>query len=204
MGMGEPLLNYTNVVNALKILGHEHGFCYSPSRMTLSTVGYIPQLKKLAKEYPVRLAISLHAGNDELRSRLIPTNRLYPLQPLIACLKAYPIKSNEKITFEYTLMQGINDSIKDAHQVGKLLQVLPAKVNAIPYNPHAAANYQRPDDDRINAFRRVINSYGIHCLLRSTRGEDIDAACGQLGGVQPKFPLKPLAHQQAPIDQSSC
>lgn len=180
MGMGEPLANYEAVVRAMDILIDQNGLAFSHRRITLSTAGLVPQLKRLGKETPVNLAISLHAPDDELRSRLMPVNRSYPLGALMEACRDYPLQHRKRITFEYILIDGVNDDPAQARSLVRLLSHVKAKVNLIPYNPHADSQYRRPSEERILAFQAVLQKACLTTIIRQSRGGDIDAACGQL------------------------
>ncbi len=188
MGMGEPLLNLDNVVPAMKLMMEDNGFSISRRRLTLSTAGVVPQLDELNERCNVALAVSLHATNDELRNELVPVNRKYPISELMAACKRYLDKMpREKITFEYVMIDGVNDSIKDAKALIRLLEGVPAKVNLIPFNPYPGSPYRRSSDAALEAFQTKLMSAGYITMMRKTRGDDIDAACGQLAGrVQDK------------------
>lgn len=181
MGMGEPLHNYDNVVQSLRILTHELGANFSQRRITVSTVGLVPGIEKLGRE-DVRpnLAVSLNASNDEIRGRIMPVNRKWNIERLICALKAYPLERRRRITFEYVLLAGVNDSLADAARLAKLLRGMPCKVNVIPWNPHPGAPYERPSRKAIEAFQNELKALGLPVYLRTPRGDDIDAACGQL------------------------
>jgi 23S rRNA (adenine2503-C2)-methyltransferase len=180
MGMGEPLANYDVVVRAMSVLIDPNGLAFSHRRITLSTAGLVPQLNRLGAESPVNLAISLHAADDELRSRLMPINRTYPLDELMAACRAYPLPPRKRITFEYILLAGINDEPAHAHKLVTLLHGSRAKVNLIPFNPHPDFEFRRPAEERILAFQEVLQSARITTLIRQSRGAEISAACGQL------------------------
>ncbi len=183
MGMGEPLLNVDNVVRACRLMIDDLGFGLSKRRVTLSTAGVVPGLERLADLVDVSLAVSLHAVNDELRSQLVPINRKYPIQQLLeACRKFISGDSRRRITWEYIMLAGINDSLDDARQLVKLLRGIPSKVNLIPFNTYPGAPYQPSADPVLNAFRDVLIKAGIMAITRKARGQDIDAACGQLAG----------------------
>jgi 23S rRNA (adenine2503-C2)-methyltransferase len=181
MGMGEPLHNYDNVIRSLHILTHELGANFSQRRITVSTVGLVPGIEKLGQE-EVRpnIAISLNASNDEIRGRIMPVNRKWNIERLLGALRAYPLESRRRITFEYVLLAGVNDSLADAARLAKLLRGMPCKVNIIPWNPHPGAPYERPTPDAIAAFQNELKALGLPVYLRTPRGDDIDAACGQL------------------------
>ncbi len=183
MGMGEPLANYEQTVRALEILTDgEGGVGISPRRVTLSTVGLVPQIEKLMAETRVNLAISLHAPDDALRSELMPVNRKYSLSKLLACCRALPLPRRKRITFEYVLLRGINDSPEHARRLAKILRGIPSKVNVIPFNPHPGSAFQRPAPEAIEAFENTLREAGVQINLRRPRGDDIQAACGQLQG----------------------
>lgn len=186
MGMGEPLLNYKPVVAAMSLMLSDHAYGLSKRRVTLSTSGVVPKMYDLYKDIDVALAISLHAPNDELRNELVPINKKYPLNELIAAAKAYVHDNNPRhkkhVTIEYVMLAGVNDSDEHAHQLVALLEDLPSKINLIPFNPFPHAPYQRSSNNRIHAFSNILNNAGFVCTIRQTRGDDIDAACGQLVG----------------------
>ena len=185
MGMGEPLANYDQTVRALQIMTDgEWGIGISPRRVTLSTVGLVPQIEKLMAETRVNLAISLHAPNDELRGELMPVNRKYSLKQLLDCCRSLPIPRRKRITFEYVLLRGVNDSEQQARQLAKLLRDIPSKVNVIPFNPHPGSSYLRPAGEDIVRFENVLHDAGVQINVRRPRGDDIQAACGQLQGEE--------------------
>jgi 23S rRNA (adenine2503-C2)-methyltransferase len=183
MGMGEPLLNFENVVTAMDIMKDDLGFGLSHKRVTLSTAGMVPGIDSLARTTRVSLAISLHAPVDELRDVLVPINRRYPIAELMAACRRYArVNSGDPITFEYVMLNGVNDGATEARQLARLLQGLPGKVNLIPFNPFPGAAYTRSSAETIDRFRDILVNAGIITITRKTRGEDIDAACGQLVG----------------------
>jgi len=184
MGMGEPLLNFDNAVRAASILMDDCAFGISKRRVTLSTAGVVPGIYELAKVTDVSLAVSLHAPNDELRDVLVPINRKYPIAELMAACKHYldVLGERRSITIEYTLMRGINDSPAQAKDLARLLRDLRCKINLIPFNPFPASGYERPEADVVRAFQTTLINAGYSAMLRTTRGEDIAAACGQLVG----------------------
>lgn len=183
MGMGEPLLNFDAVVDAMDIMMHDLAYGLSKKRVTLSTSGILPEMEKLKKISSVSLAVSLHAPNDELRNILVPINKKYPLKDLIQICKNYFLNEpKRKVTFEYVMLKGVNDSLAHARQLIKLLHDVPAKVNLIPFNPFPRTQYERSSDSSINAFRSELIKKGINTITRKTRGDDISAACGQLAG----------------------
>ena len=188
MGMGEPLHNYEPTMRALRMLASECGLAVPPRRVTLSTVGVLPGLARLATE-PVmpNLAVSLHAATDELRERLVPPGRKFPLADLLAACRRFPARRRERITFEYVLLDGVNDSAGDARRLARLLRGIRAKVNVIPLNEAPGIPYRRPSDARVDAFGRALAAAGVRVSVRKSRGRDVRAACGQLilEGAQP-------------------
>jgi 23S rRNA (adenine2503-C2)-methyltransferase len=181
MGMGEPLHNYDATMKALAMLRDEAGLAVSPRRVTLSTVGVLPGLERLASEpHMPNLAISLHATTDELRERLVPVNRKYGLADLIEACRAFPLPRRRRITFEYVLLAGINDSDDDARRLAKLVYGIKAKVNLIPLNEAPGIGYARPSDQRIDRFAGILADHHLTVSVRKSRGRDIRAACGQL------------------------
>ena len=181
MGMGEPLYNFENVRDAIKIAMDGEGIALSRRRITLSTSGVVPEMARTAEEIGCQLAISFHATTDEVRDILVPINKRWPLEELLEALKSYPKVSNsERITFEYVMLDGINDSDEDAHRLVKLIEGIPAKINLIPFNEWPGAPYKRSSNNRIRAFANIIYQAGYATPIRTPRGEDIMAACGQL------------------------
>ena len=181
MGMGEPLHNYDATMKALAILADEDGLGVHPRRVTLSTVGILPALEKLATSPLMpNLAISLHATTDELRNQLVPVNRRYPLKDLLEACRRFPVARRRRITFEYVLLDHVNDTPEDARRLVRLLDGIKAKVNLMPLNEAAGIPFRRPPDDRVNAFARVLAERGVRVMVRKSRGRDIRAACGQL------------------------
>ncbi|MHA7060922.1 23S rRNA (adenine(2503)-C(2))-methyltransferase RlmN [Azospirillum argentinense] len=181
MGMGEPLFNYENVAKALKIVMDGDGISISKRRITLSTSGVVPAMKRCGEELNVNLAVSLHAVTDELRDIIMPINRKYPLKELMDACRNYPGLNNaRRITFEYVMLKGVNDSPADARALVKLLEGIPSKINLIPFNPWPGAPYERSTDRAIQVFGDIVNNAGYASPVRTTRGEDIMAACGQL------------------------
>jgi 23S rRNA (adenine2503-C2)-methyltransferase len=183
MGMGEPLANFRNVVPALQVLLDDHGFDLSRRRVTLSTSGLVPQIYRLAQETNVALAVSLHAPDDELRNELVPINRRHPISELLAACWHYLDEQNGRsVTFEYVMLEGVNDSLAQARALARLLHGHPAKVNLIPFNPFPGTQYRRSPTAVIQSFRDELIQRGVLATVRRTRGDDIDAACGQLAG----------------------
>lgn len=194
MGMGEPLLNYDNVLKAINLLTDDLGFGLARRRVTVSTSGIIPEIDRLKDDSNVSLAISLHASNNELRSNIVPINRSYPMADLLAACKRFSeSRDNDAVTIEYVMLNGVNDSKQDARDLVKCLQGLPAKVNLIPFNKFPGTNYTCSNINTINAFRDILMKAGIFTITRKTRGDDIDAACGQLVG---KVMAKAARHQK--------
>ncbi len=183
MGMGEPLLNFDAVMSALNIMCDDFAYCLSKRRVTISTAGVVPAMKKLPESTDVSLAVSLHAANDELRNQLVPLNQKYPIKQLLAeCLNYVKGHKRRRITFEYVMLKGINDSLQHAKELVQVLKPIPSKLNLIPFNPYPHALYECSDRKSIDQFRDYVISKGIVTVTRKTRGEDIDAACGQLVG----------------------
>jgi 23S rRNA (adenine2503-C2)-methyltransferase len=183
MGMGEPLANFRNVVPALRILLDDYGFDLSRRRVTLSTSGLVPQIYRLAEETNVALAVSLHAPTDEVRNELVPINRKHPIAELLeACWHYIDEQNGRSVTFEYVMLDGVNDSPADARELARLLRHHPAKVNLIPFNPFPGTRYSRSPLPVIQRFRDELIQRGVLATVRRTRGDDIDAACGQLAG----------------------
>jgi 23S rRNA (adenine2503-C2)-methyltransferase len=195
MGMGEPMLNYENVADAVRVLTHKDGLKYGKKRITISTSGLIPQIERCADELGVRLAISLHAVNNDLRNELVPINKKYPIQDLLYVCKLYAnATNNDRITFEYVMLDGVNDSDDDAKNLVSLLQNIPSKVNLIPFNPWPGSPYKCSQKDRIQKFASIVERGGYMAPVRVTRGQDIMAACGQLKSSSQKITrLKPSA-----------
>jgi 23S rRNA (adenine2503-C2)-methyltransferase len=181
MGMGEPLHNYDNTMKALRILYAEHGFAIAPRRVTLSTIGIAPGLERLAKEPVIpNLAVSLHATTDDLRTALVPPNRKYPLTEIMAACRRFPIRHRGRITFEYVLLDGVNDTPDDARRLVRLIAGIRAKINLIPLNPAPGIPYDRPSDARVDRFAKILADRHVTVSVRKSRGRDIRAACGQL------------------------
>ena len=182
MGMGEPLANYANLVTALKILTDARlGLSYSPKRVTVSTVGLVPAIDRLGREdLKVNLAVSLHAASDDVRSRLMPVNKAFDVEALMAAVRRYPLTTRQRVFFEYVLLDGINDSPEEAQRLAKLLRGVKSKVNLIPFNDWEGSSHRRPPLARILAFQAILLDAGITTTVRWSKGEDIGAACGQL------------------------
>ncbi|PHR97125.1 MAG: 23S rRNA (adenine(2503)-C(2))-methyltransferase RlmN [Oceanobacter sp.] len=184
MGMGEPLLNFDNVVDSMQLMMDDNAYGLSKRRVTLSTSGVVPMMDKLGDVIDVSLAVSLHAPNDALRNELVPINKKYPLAELIAATNRYlkKLPDKRKATIEYTMMDGVNDEMEHAHELAELMKQVPCKINLIPFNPFPNSGYRRPSNNRVYRFRDYLISQGHVVTIRSTRGDDIDAACGQLVG----------------------
>ncbi|WP_063656881.1 bifunctional tRNA (adenosine(37)-C2)-methyltransferase TrmG/ribosomal RNA large subunit methyltransferase RlmN [Candidatus Arsenophonus triatominarum] len=185
MGMGEPLLNLNNVIPAMEIMVDDFGFGLSKRRVTLSTSGVVPALDKLGDMIDVALAISLHAPTDEIRDQIVPINKKYNIETFLASVRRYLTKSNAnqgRVTVEYVMLNGVNDSIEHAHQLAECLRHTPSKINLIPWNPFPGAPYSRSSNSRIDRFAKVLMKYDYTTIVRKIRGDDINAACGQLAG----------------------
>jgi 23S rRNA (adenine2503-C2)-methyltransferase len=204
MGMGEPLANYRNVVPAMRIFMDDLGYDLSRRRVTLSTSGLVPQIYKLAEECNVALAVSLHAPNDALRNELVPINRKHPIEELLAACWHYIDKQNGRsVTFEYVMLDGVNDKPEYARQLARLLRGRPAKLNLIPFNVFPGTRYRRSPAAAILRFRDILNENGVIATIRRTRGDDIDAACGQLAGRVTDRTLVRLGSRVNTVSRSS-
>lgn len=195
MGMGEPLFNFDNVVRAMNLMLDDLGFGLSKRRVTISTAGVVPNLERLGDVIDVALAISLHAPNDELRSRLVPLNERYNIASILKAVAGYVEKSNAnsgRVTIEYVLLAGVNDSPAQARELATLLAHTPCKINLIPFNPHGASTFRKPEMDAVNKFYQILTDRGYTVVTRKTRGDDIKAACGQLVG-EVKNKMKSIA-----------
>jgi 23S rRNA (adenine2503-C2)-methyltransferase len=191
MGMGEPLYNFDNVKDALHIAADGDGIALSRRRITLSTSGVVPEIPRAGTEIGVMLAISLHAVRDELRDELVPLNRKYPIAELLAAVRAYPGLSNaRRVTFEYVMLKGVNDSLADARELVRLLAGIPAKINLIPFNPWPGNAYECSDWGQIERFAEIVNAAGYASPIRTPRGRDILAACGQLKSESERIKLR--------------
>ena len=184
MGMGEPLLNMKNLIPALDTMLNDLGYGLSKRRVTVSTSGVVPALDMLKEKIDCALAISVHAPNNELRDELVPINKKYPLEEFLAAAGRYVdgSKANKQATIEYVMLDHVNDSTEQAHELAHALKDLPSKINLIPFNPYPGSPYKRSSNSRIDRFDKVLQSYGLTVITRRTRGDDIDAACGQLAG----------------------
>lgn len=192
MGMGEPLHHYDETVRAIRLITHPEGLAMSPRRITVSTVGLVPGIRKLGEDFggKLGLAISLHAPDNETRSRILPMNQKFPVEELLGALRAYPLPPRRRITIEYTLIDGENDSEAHALRLTRLLKGLRCKVNLIPMNPIDASELKPPSVQAVEKFRAVLAEHRISCSVRKRRGDDVDAACGQLALKQPLIPLR--------------
>jgi 23S rRNA (adenine2503-C2)-methyltransferase len=180
MGTGEPLYNYEAVKPFVEILTDRNGMGYSPKKVTLSTCGVAPAIERMAGDMDVSLAVSLNATTDDVRDRIMPLNRTWPLARLMQALRHYCDKTGNTVTIEYVLLKGINDSDDDAHRLMELLKGLPCMINVLMFNPFPGSAYERPDEDRVYAFRNILLNNGFVAVVRNSRGQDIHAACGQL------------------------
>ncbi len=188
MGMGEPLANYNNVLSALKIItDSDTGLKFSSRRVTVSTSGIVPALKLLGRDAPdVNLAISLNATDNKTRDMIMPVNKRYPVETLIEACKNYPLKPRQRITFEYVLLQGINDSSYHAKALSRLLRPVKSKINLIPFNEYEGSEFRRPDNTRTENFLKILLDHNYTAIIRRSKGKDISAACGQLSGKDPE------------------
>jgi 23S rRNA (adenine2503-C2)-methyltransferase len=195
--MGEPLYNYDNVAQAVRIFMDREGIAISRRRITLSTAGVVPMIERVGRELGVALAISLHAVRDDVRDVLVPLNKKYPIAELLAACRLYPgAKNARRITFEYVMLKGVNDSPADARELTRLIAGIPAKVNLIPFNAWPGAPYECSDEDAIAAFAEIVNRAGYSSPVRTPRGRDIMAACGQLRSDSVK--VRASARRMAP------
>jgi 23S rRNA (adenine2503-C2)-methyltransferase len=191
MGMGEPLANYRNSLKAIELMAHPDAFKFSSRRLTLSTVGLLPELERLAEEkISFRLAISLNASDEETRTHLMPVNRRYPLSKLLGLCKKFPLRQRTRITFEYVMVEGVNDSPEDAKRLLRILRGIPSKVNLIPLNEAPEIPLRRPSDEKVKRFQEILMQGGLTAIVRTSKGTEISAACGQLQGKSSKLGLK--------------
>jgi 23S rRNA (adenine2503-C2)-methyltransferase len=195
MGMGEPLHNLDNVIKALQILYLQEGFNFGARKVTLSTAGLVPQMRELGERIRVNLAVSLNATTDTVRDELMPINRRYPLKELMAACRDFPLQPRQRITFEYILIRGVNDSLQDAKRLVTLLHGIKAKVNLIPYNEHQGSAFQAPSAEAIESFQTYLLGRNIVAIRRAGKGQDISAACGQLKGKLEQTQGLPAAPQ---------
>ena len=191
MGMGEPLYNFDNVKRAMMVAMDGEGLGLSKRRITLSTSGIVPEMERCGAEIGVNLAVSLHAVTDEIRNKLVPINKKYPIKDLIEACKTYPgVNNARRITFEYVMLKGVNDSLDDARALVKLIEDIPAKINLIPFNPWPGVEYECSDDETIEKFAQVVLKAGYASPVRTPRGRDILAACGQLKSASERLRKK--------------
>lgn len=201
MGMGEPLHNFRAVTEALDILTHDHAFKFGPRKITVSTVGLVPAIKKFADAgMPASLAVSLNATTDEVRSQIMPINDAYPIEDLLATLSALPLKKRARITIEYVMLKGVNDLKDDLKRLVRMLRGMPVKINLIPYNENAGLGFKQPAEETIKTWQSKITSAGFSCTVRWSKGRDIDAACGQLSTNQ--IAKKKKIELQTPVGQT--
>ena len=183
MGMGEPLANYKNTLKAIELMANPDAFKFSSRRITLSTVGLLPELERLAQEkISFRLAISLNATDEDSRSHLMPINRRYPLRKVLEVCRKFPLRRRARITFEYVLVEGINDSLQDARRLLRILRGIPSKVNLIPLNEAPGIPFKKPSEEKIVQFQEILMQGGLTAIVRKSKGAEISAACGQLQG----------------------
>ena len=202
MGIGEPLANFDNVVAALSIMLDDHGYGLSRRRVTVSTSGMVPQMDRLKDVMPVALAVSLHASNDAVRDEIVPLNKKYPLKSLMAACQRYLVKApRDFITFEYVMLDGINDKAQHARELIELVRDVPCKFNLIPFNPFPNSGYERSSNENIRVFRDILQQAGFVVTVRKTRGDDIDAACGQLAGQVQDKTRRQQKWQQIVVEQ---
>jgi 23S rRNA (adenine2503-C2)-methyltransferase len=186
MGMGEPLANFENLITALEILLDDLGLSYSSRRTTVSTCGLAPKIIELGNRIKVNLAISLHGADDKIRSQLMPVNDTYPIADIIDACRQFPLQKRKRIMFEYILLKGINDSDEDAEKLGKLLRPIPCKINLLPCNEAPELPYKKPSNNRVHAFQKILRDMDYTVFIRTSRGDDISAACGQLANKHRK------------------
>lgn len=191
MGMGEPLANYRNVVDAIHLLtDNKTGFGFSRRKVTLSTAGLVPEMEALGRDTQISLAVSLNATDNATRSQLMPINRRYPIESLLEACRRYPLRPHRRITFEYILLEGINDRPADARRLAALLRPIRAKINLIPFNEHEGCQFRRPPEDVILQFQQQLVDQGYTAIIRNSKGRDISAACGQLKARAEGFPIQ--------------
>ena len=184
MGMGEPLANYKNTIKAINIITTNSGLEFSKRKITVSTCGIVPMIEQLGRDTVVNLAVSLNAANNETRNYLMPINRMYPIEKLIDACRAYPMPKRRRITFEYILIEGVNDSPEDAENLARLMRGVLCKFNLIPFNEFPESQFRTPSDERIDAFRKILIKHKYTAVIRKSKGRDILAACGQLRGAE--------------------
>lgn len=202
MGMGEPLHNLDEVIPATHVLVDDRGLGLSQRRVTVSTSGLVPQIERLIAESPAQLAVSVNATTDEVRDWLMPVNRKYPLATLFAALRALPLPRRARVTLEYVLLADVNDSADDAARLAALVAGLPCKLNLIPFNPHPGSEFRRPDPERVAAFKAALQAQRLNTSVRTTRGDDTMAACGQLGRPGERPPPRTRRPPNLPVISS--
>jgi len=186
MGMGEPLANYKNILKAINIITNDSGLGFSKRKVTVSTCGIVPMIEQLGKDTVINLAVSLNASNNKTRDYLMPINRMYPIEKLIEVCRLYPMPKRRRITFEYILMEGVNDSPEDAENLAQLMKSIRCKFNLIPFNEFPESQFRTPSDERIDTFRKILIKHKYTAVTRKSKGRDILAACGQLRGQKEK------------------
>lgn len=187
MGMGEPLANYKNLIRAIEVItDSDFGLGFSGRRVTVSTAGLASRLAALGRDTKVNLAVSLNATDNDTRNRLMPINRTFPIEKLLKACQNFPLSGGRRITFEYVLLKDVNDSVEDAHRLVKLLRPIKSKINLIPFNSHAGCQFQRPDEDTILRFQKILIDKNYTVMIRQSKGQDINAACGQLAAKSPR------------------
>jgi 23S rRNA (adenine2503-C2)-methyltransferase len=199
MGMGEPLHNLDQVLPAIAVMVDDHGLGLSHRRVTVSTSGLVPQIRRLVAESPAQLAVSINATTDEVRDAIMPVNRKYPLAVLFAALRELPLARRARVTLEYVLLAGVNDSLADAERLAELVRGLPCKLNLIPWNPHPGSEFRRPEPERVAAFKAHLQGLRLNTSIRATRGDDTMAACGQLGRAPAESPRRPRSPHGLPV-----
>lgn len=199
MGMGEPLHNLDQVLPAIAVMVDDHGLGLSQRRVTVSTSGLVPQIRRLVAESPAQLAVSINATTDEVRDAIMPVNRKYPLAVLFAALRELPLARRARVTLEYVLLAGVNDSLADAERLAEWVRGLPCKLNLIPWNPHPGSEFRRPAPEQVAAFKAHLQGLRLNTSIRATRGDDTMAACGQLGRAPAESPRRPRRPHGLPV-----
>ncbi|MCY0993861.1 23S rRNA (adenine(2503)-C(2))-methyltransferase RlmN [Nannocystis sp. ILAH1] len=199
MGMGEPLHNLDQVLPAIAVMVDDQGLGLSQRRVTVSTSGLVPQIRRLVAESPAQLAVSINATTDEVRDAIMPVNRKYPLAVLFAALRELPLARRARVTLEYVLLAGVNDSLADAERLAEWVRGLPCKLNLIPWNPHPGSEFRRPEPEQVAAFKAHLQGMRLNTSIRATRGDDTMAACGQLGRAPAESPRRPRRPHGLPV-----
>jgi 23S rRNA (adenine2503-C2)-methyltransferase len=199
MGMGEPLHNLDQVLPAIDVMVDDHCLGLSQRRVTVSTSGLVPQIRRLVAESPAQLAVSINATTDEVRDAIMPVNRKYPLAVLFAALRELPLARRARVTLEYVLLAGVNDSLADAERLAEWVRGLPCKLNLIPWNPHPGSEFRRPEPEQVAAFKAHLQGMRLNTSIRATRGDDTMAACGQLGRAPAESPRRPRRPHGLPV-----